>query len=184
MLPGAISVEHIGVSRGGRMTPNGYVPDPAVQQTLIIRTVVFDDGTYDGLVEPAAEMAAQRSGLDIQRKRILRLFDDSKTIGGGDSLKALDDLKEQAYALDKTVDSAVVADLNARFPALQEKAKHLFQEHVEVGLREGKLELLRYINEFEEAQKQPGVPTSFREWVKQSKENYEKMLADSNQTNW
>ena len=73
LLPGSTSDHFIEVSRGGRMTPNGYVPNPEVQRTLIIRTAVFDDGTYDGLVEPAAEIEAHRRGFNMQRARILRL---------------------------------------------------------------------------------------------------------------
>ncbi|HEX3100650.1 MAG TPA: hypothetical protein VHQ01_02600, partial [Pyrinomonadaceae bacterium] len=62
IAPGGVFVSHIGVSSGGTETPAGYVADPVVQGTLIIRTVVFDDGTYDGQVGPAAEIEAERRG--------------------------------------------------------------------------------------------------------------------------
>ncbi|MEP6818297.1 MAG: hypothetical protein ABJA18_02115 [bacterium] len=175
MLPGSISVEHIGISRGGRMTPNGFVPDVALQQTLIIRTVVFDDGTYDGLVEPAAEIEAQRRGLDIQRRRILLLLQEPKKTIDGDVTTTLDELKEQAYALSKTTDGSVVLELIALFPSLDDKSKGSLLQIVEGGLRDGKLELLRYINEFEEMQKRPGEHSTFREWLKETKANYEKL---------
>ncbi|MGI9166797.1 MAG: hypothetical protein ACR2G5_10510, partial [Pyrinomonadaceae bacterium] len=123
MLPGAILVRYIGVSRGSRMTPDGFVPDVALQQTLIIRTVVFDDGTYEGLVEPAAEMEAQRRGLDIQRRRILRVLQEPKKTNDGDVLTTLNELKEQAYALGKTADASVALELIALFPSLDEKSK-------------------------------------------------------------
>jgi hypothetical protein len=175
MLPGGISVHHIGISRGGRMTPDGYVPDVALQQTLIIRTVVFDDGTYEGLVEPAAEMEAQRRGLDIQRRRILRLLQEPKKTNDGDVPATLNELKEQAYALGKTTDPSIVLELMALFPSLDEKSKGWLLQSVEGGLRDGKLELLRYINDFEEMQKQPGEHITFAEWIKQTKVNYEKL---------
>ncbi len=175
MLPGGISVHHIGVSRGGRMTPEGFVPDVALQQTLIIRTVVFDDGTYEGVVEPAAEMEAQSRGLDIQRRRILRLLEEPKETDVRDGIKRLNDLKEQAYALSKTADASVALEVMALFPSLDEKSKGWLLERVEGGLREGKLGLLRYINDFEEMQKQPGEHVSFSEWIKQTKANYEKL---------
>jgi len=175
MLPGGISVHHIGISRSGRMTPDGYVPDVALQQTLIIRTVVFDDGTYEGLVEPAAEMEAQRSGLDIQRRRILRLLHEPVKTNDGDVLTTLNELKEQAYALGKTADASVALELIALFPSLDEKSKVWLLQRVEGGLRDGKLELLRYINDFEEMQKQPGEHITFAEWIKQTKANYEKL---------
>ena len=175
LLHGGVSVHHINVSRGGRMTPDGFVPDIAQQQTLIIRTVVFDDGTYEGLVEPAAEIEAHRRGLDIQRKRILRLLQEPQKTNEGDVVTQLSELKEQAYALGKTVDASVALELMALFPSLDEKAKGSILQTVEGGLREGKLELLRYISDFEEMQKQPGEHITYADWIKQTTTAYEKL---------
>jgi hypothetical protein len=175
MLPGGVLIHHIGIARGGRMTPHGYVPDPALQQTLIIRTVVFDDGTYDGLVGPAAEIEAQRRGLALQRRRILRLLQEPKKMNDGDPLARLNELKELAYALGKTADPSVVLELIALFPSLDENSTASLGQKVEGGLRDGKLELLRYINGFEEMQKQPGEHITFAEWIKQTIANYEKL---------
>lgn len=175
MLSGGTSVHYFGVSRGGRMTPEGFVPDVALPQTLIIRTVVFSDGTYEGLVEPAAEMEAQRRGLDVQRRRILHLLEEPKEADVRDGITRLSYLKEQAYALSKTADASVAPELLALFPSLDQKSKGWLLERVEGGLRDGKLELLRYIKDFEEMQKQPGEHISFVEWIKQTKANYEKL---------
>jgi hypothetical protein len=175
MLPGGVSVSFISIPRGGRMTPGGYVPDVVLQQTLSIRTVVFDDGTYEGLVEPAAEMEAQRRGLDIQRRRILRLLQEPKKTNDGDLPATLNELKEQAYALGKTADASVALELIALFPSLDEKSKGWLLESVAGGLRDGKLELLRYLNDFEEMQKQPGEHIAFAQWLKQTQANYEKL---------
>lgn len=179
LLPGGVSVRHIGVSRGGRTTSEGFVPDTPLQQTLIIRTVVFDDGTYEGLVEPAAEFEAERRGLDIQRRRILRLLQETKETEAGDVLTALNGLKERAYALSKTADPSVALELIALFPPLDEKSKGWLIDNVEKGLRDGKLELLRYLNDFEDMQKQPGEHLNFAQWLKQTKANYERLLMPS-----
>jgi hypothetical protein len=175
ILSGGTWVHYILVSRGGRMTPEGFVPDVALPRTLIIRTVVFSDGTYEGLVEPAAEMEAQRRGLDVQRRRILGLLEEPKETDVRDGITSLNDLKEQAYALSKTADASVAPELLALFPSLDQKSKGWLLESVEGGLRLGKLELLRYIKDFEEMQQQPGDHISFAEWIKQTKANYEKL---------
>ena len=175
MLPDGISVHYISIPHGGRTTPDGFVPDVALQQTLIIRTVVFADGTYDGLVGPAAEMEAQRRGLDIQRRRILRLLREAKRTKDGELLTTFDELKEQAYALSKIADPSLALEVIARFPSLDEKSKGSFLEIVEDSLRAGKLELLRYIDDFEEMQKQPGEHITFAEWLKQTTARYEKL---------
>ena len=175
MLPDGISVHYISIPHGGRTTPDGFVPDAALQQTLIIRTVVFDDGTCDGLVEPAAEIEAQHRGLDIQRRRIVRLLQEPKKTDDGELLTTLDELKEQAYALSKTADGSVALEVIARFPSLDKKSKDWVLPSIEDGLRDGKLELLRYINDFEEMQKSPGEHITFAEWLKQTTANYEKL---------
>lgn len=176
MIPGAISQHPVGISRGGRMTPEGFVPDAMVQQTLIIRTVVFDDGTFDGLAEPAAEIEARSRGLRIQLSRILRLLHDSKASDEGSMLTTLNELKEQAYALGKTVDPSVVLELKALFPSLNEKAKSELEGRIESGLRDGKLEFLRYISDFEDRQKAPDKAISFAKWLEQTKASYEKLI--------
>jgi hypothetical protein len=141
----------------------------------MIRTVVFDDGTYEGLVEPAAEIEAQRRGLDIQRRRILNLLQEPEMTNDGDVL-TLNELKEQTYALDKNADSSVVLQLIAQFPTLDETSKGWLLRSLEVGLRDGKLQLLRYINDFEEMQKQPGEHIPFAEWITKTKASYEKLI--------
>jgi hypothetical protein len=178
MLPGSILVQHIGVSRSGRMTPDGYVPDVPRQQTLIVRTVVFDDGTYDGLVEPAAEIEAERKGLNIQRRRILRLLQEPKKSNDGVVLTTVSDLKEQAYSLGKASETSVVLALIGLFPSLDEKSKTGLQSSVENGLRNGKLEFLRYINDFEDLQKRPGEHITFAKWIEQTMALYEKLTTE------
>ena len=175
MLPGSTSDHFIHVSCGGRMTPDGYVPNPEVQRTFIIRTAVFEDGTFDGLVEPAAEIEAYRRGLNMQRTRILRLFQEATQGEGGNVLTSLDDLKERAYALDNHVNASVALELQSLFPSLHDKAQDWFVQNVETGLRRGKHELLGQINNFEQMQKQAGMPMSFSEWIEQTKADYEKL---------
>lgn len=175
MFPGNTSDHFIHVSCGGRMTPDGYVPNPEVQRTLIIRTAVFEDGTFDGLVEPAAEIEAYRRGLNMQRTRILRLLQEATQGEGGNMPTSLDDLKEQGYALDNKVSASVVLKLQSLFLSLHDKPQDWFVQNIEMGLRRGKQELLARINEFELMQKQSAVPISFSEWIEQTKANYEKL---------
>jgi hypothetical protein len=175
MLPGDVSVQFIGVGRGGRMTAEGYVPDVQLQRTLIIRTVVFDDGTYDGEVGPAAEMEARRRGQDLQRKRIIPLLQSAMDTEDKDALTTVNDLKEQAYGLGRTADTSVVEELIARYPSLNEKSRVRVTQDVETGLRDGKLEFLRYIKEFEDTPKQGPEHANFQAWLKKTKANYENL---------
>ena len=176
MLPGDVSVQFVGVERSVRMTAEGYVlPDVQLQRTLIIRTVVFDDGTYDGEVGPAAEMEARRRGQDLQRKRIIPLLQSAMDTEDKDALTTVNDLKEQAYALGRTADTSLVEELIARYPSLNEKSRVTVTQDVETGLRDGKLEFLRYIKEFEDTPKQGPEPANFQAWLKKTKANYESL---------
>lgn len=174
MLPGDVSVHFIGVGSSERMTAEGWVPDVQLQRTLIIRTVVFDDGTYDGEAEPAAEMEARHRGQDIQRERIIPLLQSAMDTEDKDAVTTVNDLKEQAYALGITADTSLVEELIARYPSLNEKSRMLTQ-NVEAGLRNGKLEFLRFIKEFEDARKQGPAHADFQAWLKKTKANYESL---------
>jgi hypothetical protein len=174
ILPDSVSTQPIQISDGGRMTLDGFVPETLVQRMLIIRTVVFDDGTYDGLVEPVAEFEAHRRGLDTQRRRILRILDEFKATDSEDELTTLNALKEQVYGLAKAPDASAIQELVALFPSLGTTANGFLRRSFEVGLTEGKRGFLRYINEFEELQKGAGPHVTFAEWIKQTKVSYEK----------
>jgi hypothetical protein len=88
----------------------------------------------------------------------------------------VNDLKEQAYALGRTADTSLVEELIARYPSLNEKSRVWFTtQNVEAGLRDGKLEFLRYIKEFEDTPKQGPDHTNFQAWLKKTKANYESL---------
>ena len=76
-----------------------------------------------------------------------------------------------------TADASAAAELIARFPSLGEKSKEWVLRSIEVGLRDGKLEFLRRINDFEEQQKKSGPQITFTEWVKQTRAMYEELTA-------
>jgi hypothetical protein len=176
MLPGDVSVEFFGVGRSKRMTAEGWVPDVQLQRTLIIRTVVFDDGTYDGEVEPAAEVEARHRGQNLQRQQIIPLLQRALDTEDKEALTTVNDLKEQAYALGKTVDTSLVEELIARYPSLNEKSGVWFlTQNVETGLRDGKLEFLRHIKEFEDTPKQGPEHTNVQAWLQKTKTNYESL---------
>jgi hypothetical protein len=110
--------------------------------------------------------------LVIQRKRIIPLLQSAMDTEDKDALTTVNDLKEQAYALGKTADTSLVEELIARYPSLNKK---WFTQNVEAGLRDGKLEFLRYIKEFEDTPKQGPEHANFQAWLKKTKANYENL---------
>jgi hypothetical protein len=173
IAPGATADYSISVNRGGRITPNGLVPNPPTQQTLLIRTVVFDDGTYDGLIDIAAEITARRMGRKLQGLRIIDLIEEMMRAEQAKSLD-LNNLRERIYALDTAVESAFISKLLASFPSLGENAKDGMQSNVAEGLREGKRSFLSAIDLFEENSKR-GAKATLVEWLEGMRTHYEKL---------
>ena len=175
MIPGGVSTHFIGLSRPVRLTPNGYVYDDVSKQTVIIRAVMFEDGTYEGMAEVVAQLEAGRRGLEVQRRRVLRLLQEVSNSNDVNTL-TLDAVKERAYALSKTGEESDVSDILARFPSLDSKWKDTLRVSVGTGLSTGKQEFLRFIREFEEKLKQPGTRVTLADWAKQMSSQYEQLI--------
>ena len=173
MTPAGTSTYFVSVSQGGQTIANGFAPDPLTQRTLIIRAVLFEDGSYDGLAPVAAEISARRTGVNMQRKRILVLLEQ---ITKEDAIK-LDGLKERAYSLNDDQDGSVIPGLISSFPSLSNEEKLFLNEYVKEGLLEGKRELLRDIYHFE--QKSSGPPTlTLTQWLEKIRADYQKRIDD------
>ena len=172
MTPAGTSDYFISVSQGRRTTANGFVPDAPIQKTLIIRAVLFEDGSYDGLASVAAQIMARRTGVNMQRKRVLALLEQ---ITKEDAV-TLDGLKERAYSLNDDHDGSVIPGLITSFPSLPDKEKLFLTEYVKQGLLEGKRELLHDINNFE--QNRSSRPTlTLTQWLAEMRANYQKRIA-------
>lgn len=60
---------HIGIPNSGKTVDGKFVEDPK-PQFVILRSVLFADGSYEGDARLAAEMAAREFGAKVQRLRI------------------------------------------------------------------------------------------------------------------
>jgi len=172
--PGATADYFISVSGGGRNTPNGFVPDPPAQKALLIRTVVFDDGTYDGMIDIAVEITARRMGRKLQGLKIISLIEEMMRAEQAKSPLDLNNLRERIYALNTTVESTYIRKLLALFPSLGEKANDAMQSNLAEGLREGKRSFLSAIDLFEENSKR-GAKVTLVEWLDEMKTHCEKL---------
>ncbi|MFN2406726.1 MAG: hypothetical protein ABR594_11785 [Pyrinomonadaceae bacterium] len=171
---GATAEYYISVSRGGRITPNGFVPNQPRQQTLLIRTVVFDDGTYDGLMDIAAVITARRMGRKLQGMKIISLIEEMMRAEQAKSPFDFKNLRERIYALNTDVESASIRKLFALFPSLGEKAKDTMESYVAAGLGEGKRAFLAAIDRFEDNSKR-GANVTLVEWLEEMKTHFGKL---------
>jgi hypothetical protein len=175
IMAGGMYETHVdGDSGSGRMTPQGFMPDPPQPLTVVIGTVVFDDGTYEGEAEVAARMEARQIGRRIQFKREVSLLDGMLNAPEQDVQVAVEKLKSQVSTLRIDVDVSIVNKLLARYPSLSsEDQKKDLTAQVMDGLRAGREELLYAIKEFSGTGGRNSRSSDFRAWLSKTREKYD-----------
>lgn len=165
-----------GSGSGGRMTPQGYVPDPPRQKTFVIDAVVFDDGTYEGDVRAAAKLESWRKGYQIQVKRVLALIQNILDSSDNDAA-ALEKLKSQVSNLRIDVDPSAADAIISKYPNLpKDYSKTNVISNVMRNLTSVKEMALREIEDFNESAAGTNKTGAIREWLIKAKLRYEAML--------
>ena len=174
--PGAMYDTEVSIGgTSGRMTPQGFVPDPQKQRTFVVGTVVFEDGTFEGEVVVAAGIEARQAGRRIQLGRVVLLLRDTLDAADQGEAAALEKLKSQVSLLRIDVDASIISELLSRFPSLaDETEKKRLMGEVMDGLKNGREEILHKIKEFEQSTDRS---TDFRAWLSRTKEKYEAMTS-------
>jgi hypothetical protein len=143
MLPGAIFKTSVGVSAS--------LPPETSPPTLVIQTVLFDDGSYEGEVVAAAEMAARSKGRRIQFSRCLQLLQGIPDRSAQETSKAIQEVKAAVEKLRIDVDATLVEGLQSQFPLLPKaNGKEWLAEKTMDGLKNGRHHALYLLNELEQ----------------------------------
>jgi hypothetical protein len=162
--------------REARSTPDGYVPGQPPEQSILINTAVFEDGTYEGEAKPATEIRARDVGKKIQVARIAALLKKSFEAREKDARAALLKLKTEVSALSVDIDPRALDALVSAFPALNEKAKNEMLISAQVSLHYVRKELLDEIDKLEK-DVTPDSTAAFLRWLDETKERYEEWLS-------
>lgn len=158
-------------------TAEGYLPDSPPNQEILISTAVFEDGSYEGEQEPAARFRGFELGSKLQVPKLIALLEEASKSTGPTIWRSLEKLKAQAKALGTAVTEAALLELQGEFPSLGPETKAALKTSVEVALGGEKFEFLKRIEEFEKAAAQSADQNAFRAWLSDSKEKYQKWLA-------
>ncbi|MBA3321112.1 MAG: hypothetical protein H0T45_06650 [Pyrinomonadaceae bacterium] len=145
---------------------------------MVIATVVFDDGTYEGETETAADITARQKGRQIQLARVLSIMrnalDAPETIA-----VALEKLKTQISTLRIDVDASVVDELLTRFPKYpQERGRKWLTVVVMNGLKQGREEALFRIKDIEEMRARRPENFDFKQALRAAQEQLEQRSAN------
>jgi hypothetical protein len=167
----------VGGSRG-RMTPQGFVPEPPQQLTFVVGTVVFDDGTYEGEAEVAARIEARQVGRRVQLARVVSLLKDIPEAPEQGAMATLEELNSQVSSLRIDVDVSIINQLLARYPSLtDEHRRERLMAEVMDGLRNAREQVLHQIKEFEQSSERASGGIDFRTWLSRTKASYEAMAS-------
>ncbi|HEX8746968.1 MAG TPA: hypothetical protein VF717_07190 [Pyrinomonadaceae bacterium] len=157
-------------------TGSGYTMDTPPSQTVLIKTALFEDGTYEGDVMEAAELKAFRLGHRKQLEQILPLYEQALESTEPDAAAVLDKLRAKVAALGTDADLAALNNLLSGFQALPQGGRTSFKSAVEVTMFGLKKETLREIDLFRRQQGAAPDREAARGWLSANKERFQKWL--------
>lgn len=110
-----------GVPHSGKTVDGTFVEDPKPEY-MILQTVLFADGSYEGEERYAAEMAAREFGTDVQLSHIKRLAEPILANDSLDDESKIERIRAAIQQLSTNPDSDTIAQFHTQFPAISEGA--------------------------------------------------------------
>lgn len=121
--------------------PQGYTPTPSPFQHIVIESVVYEDGTYEGEAQPAATYLGFAAGRKTELERIVPVLESALTAS-----QSLEELRLQLTSLTYDVDDADVAALVEAFPQLD---RMRLKSPIETAIHGVRKELLDNLDRFQ-----------------------------------
>jgi len=155
----------------------GYAPDSPRGQNILIGTAVFEDGTYEGDAQIAAQIRARMMAQRVQVTRIVSILNNITEEDGLKATATLESLKHQVSILKDDVDMAVAEELTKDFPKIDLPEKNGLRLRFQAAMHHTKKELLDEIERFEKAYKESPDGNDFRAWLSEVKKKYNQWLS-------
>lgn len=162
--------EYYVVALKSQPTPTGFAPGTAVSNTIVIRTAVFADMSFEGELESACVLEGFDMGRRVWLRKVLALFDREVSAPIEDHIEAARQFKEKFSALDYEFDENErnrASSVSAGCPKPIESARSA------PGIL--KLQVLRDLDEI--ITTRPSPPINFKSWLETSRANYQAWLA-------
>jgi hypothetical protein len=164
--------DHISADSVGLKQVDGYTPSSP--QSVEVVTAVFSDKSYEGRKQSAAEFVAGQRARKIQIARALVLLQAAAEAQGTAERAALENLKRQVSALDRTAQQPTIDEISAEFPGLPApKAYESLRAFIEYGLDDVRKELLKDIGEYAQTLERNPAGKPFSDWVGDLRQKYE-----------
>ena len=165
--PGGTGERHISALKTQK-TPTGFAPGTAAGNTVLVRTVVFSDMSFEGESEPACLVESYEMGRRLWLKQVLALLDQELSAPIEDHIEAPRRFKEKFSALryefaERERNRASVSPSCPKPFGLA----HITPE----GL---KLQMLRELDDL--ITKRPSPPLNFKSWLETRRTGYQGWL--------
>lgn len=175
--PGAVYERRTIAAEDVVMKQQGYRPKFPAGQSFVIRSVVFDDGTFEGESEPAANFAALQAGSKLQLARVVTLLQralDSSDLGASETIAML---TRDVAALSVDPPSSARDELSTRFPGLDQTERLNLGNSIRFSLQNVRKLVLDDIEMFEKTLRQSASQTDYRSWLAATTEKYRRWLS-------
>jgi hypothetical protein len=148
IAPGATISQSFGIPYGGRTIAGKFVEDP-LPPLLVLEAVLFQDSSYEGDEQVAAQMTAQRSGSDAQIARIDRLVEGLLDDAGADDTALIKRIRAAVAQLTEDPDEELLSSIRSQFPGLSAEGNAVVKQSVHIGLNSGKQQVDHQLAEYE-----------------------------------
>jgi hypothetical protein len=157
-----------GLATRSRQTPGGFEPTNLTAPQVVIQSLVFADGSYEGEAKSAAAFLGFVAGRRTELRRILPLL--ANAIVAGDAVASSEALRSQLTALSYEPDPDELASLIAAFPAVP---KDELNAAVNAAIHALRADLLKQLLNVEKAE---ANATAFSAWLVRTKGLYSSWL--------
>ena len=114
IAPGASHQTRIGIPHSGKTVNGRFIEDPQPQY-MVLQSVLFADGSYEGDAQSAAEMAARVFGAQVQLVRIERMAEPILADDALDDEAKIGRIRAEIQQLSTQADPEQIAQFHAQF---------------------------------------------------------------------
>lgn len=169
LAPGGVSERRLHASKTEK-TSAGYAPGTPSSVTISIRTVVFDDLSFEGEQETACTIEGFVMGRRFWLKQVLALLDQELSKPNTDNVEAAKQFKEKLSALSFDLEES---ELNKPSAVARECRKPA--QGATVIMNGMKVDLVRELERI--VSSQPAQPINFKQWMEERRTRYSAWLA-------
>jgi len=168
--PGGTADRYIAVTKAQATGAGDYEPGTASANTLVLRSAVFADLSFEGDVQAACEIESFRMGRRVWLRHVLPLLDEELQRPVNDHIEAARQFKEKMSALQYEFTESERNQVSSVSTACKKPV-----ETAQMMTRTLKLKILRDLDEI--ITKRPSPPINFRNWLAAHQVDYKAWLA-------